>query len=593
MNNPREFPVCSDPGETREALARLGSELWQKALRAAGDAHAPSANDPLGLAGAMLQLYGAAIANPAKLAEAQVALWTDYAKLAHTTMQRFLGIAPPPVIEPEAGDRRFVDDAWAHNPVFDSLKQAYLLTCRAWEDLVADMDGLDEKARDKLAFSFRQTADALAPSNFALTNPEVIRATVASGGRNLVEGFSNLMADMADANGPLDIKTVEKDAFEVGVNLAVTPGKVIYQNDLMQLIQYAPTTETVYRRPLLLIPPWMNKFYIMDLRPGNSMVQWLVDQGHTIFMISWVNPDERLAHKGFEDYMLEGPVAALDAIRDTTGEEHVNVAGYCLGGILLAATMAWLAAKGDRRVTSATYLTTMVDFSDPGEVGLFIDEEGLASLEKQIEERGYLDGKVVDLTFRTLRANDLIWSFYVQSYLLGKSPRPFDLLYWNADSTNMPAAMHTYFMRNMYLENRLREPGGITLAGVPIDVTLIETPAYVLSTREDHIAPWKSTYAATQLFKGPVEFVLGASGHIAGVINPPLKDKYGYWTGNALPADPEEWLAKAKRHAGSWWPHWMRWLAPHAGDKVAARTPGEGKLPALEDAPGSYVMRKI
>jgi polyhydroxyalkanoate synthase len=361
----------------------------------------------------------------------------------------------------------------------------------------------------------------------------------------------------------------------------------------MQLIQYAPSTEQVYRTPLLVMPPWMNKFYIMDLRPGNSMMEWLVAQGHTVFMVSWVNPDERLAHKGFEDYLLEGPIAALDAIAAATGERRVNVTGYCLGGILLSAAAAWLKAKGDDRIKSATYLTTMVDFCDTGEVSLFIDEDGLESLEERINERGFLDGKLVDVTFRTLRANDLVWSFFVNNYLLGQSPKPFDILYWNADSTNMPAAMHTFFMRNMYLENRLREPGGITLAGVPIDVTRVDTPSYVFSAREDHIAPWKTGYESAKLFAGPMAFVLGASGHIAGVINPPDKQKYSYWTNDALPDDADAWLDSASEHPGSWWPHWMEWLQPHAGKRVPARTPGDGELAVIEDAPGSYVKVRL
>jgi polyhydroxyalkanoate synthase len=331
----------------------------------------------------------------------------------------------------------------------------------------------------------------------------------------------------------------------------------------------------------------------MDLRPGNSMMEWLVAQGHTVFMVSWVNPDERLADKGFEDYLLEGPIAALEAIEKATGERRVNVTGYCLGGILLSAATAWLKAKGDDRIKSASYLTTMVDFCDTGEVSLFIDEKGIDNLEERINERGFLDGKLVDVTFRTLRANDLIWSFFVNSYLLGKSPKPFDILYWNADSTNMTAATHTFFMRNMYLENRLREPGGITLAGVPIDVTRVDTPAYVISTKEDHIAPWKTGYASAKLFAGPVTFLLGASGHIAGVVNPPDKQKYSYWTNEAFPADPDAWLDSASEHPGSWWPHWMEWLKPYAGDPVPARTPGDGKLTPIEDAPGSYVKVRL
>ena len=575
--------------ETSRQLTELGLKLFAKSMDPRNGLGKADLDDPLGLAQASLELSRAAWANPGRIAAAQLSLWWDYATLVQRTALRLMGAETDPVIEPADGDRRFRHTGWDENLVFDVIKQAYLLTSRAWVDLVKDFDDLDERTQRKIAFSISQMADALSPSNFALTNPEVLQAIAGSGGRNLIDGMKNLMSDLADGDGQLDIKTVDRDAFEVGKNLAVTPGKVVFQNDLIQLIQYAPSTEQVHCTPLLIMPPWMNKYYIMDLRPGNSMVEWLVDQGHTVFMVSWVNPDERLADKGFEDYMLEGPIAALDAIQEATGERQVNVAGYCLGGILLSAAAAWLKAKGDDRIKSASYLTTMVDFCDTGEVSLFIDEQSLDTLEERINERGFLDGKLVDVTFRTLRANDLVWSFFINSYLLGKSPKPFDILYWNADSTNMPAAMHTFFMRNMYLHNRLREPGGITLAGVPIDVTAVDTPSYVFSTKEDHITPWKTGYESAKLFAGPVTFVLGASGHIAGVINPPEKQKYGYWSNDGLSVDADTWLDSATEHPGSWWPHWMEWLTPYAGEMVPARTPGDGKLAPIEDAPGSYV----
>jgi len=579
--------------ETSRKLTELGLKLFSKGMDSKNMPSGANLDDPLGLARASLELSQAAWANPGRVAAAQLSLWWDYANLAQRTALRLMGAETDSVAEPEDGDRRFRHAGWDENLAFDVIKQAYLLTSRAWVDLIKDFDELDERTQRKLAFTISQMADALSPSNFAHTNPEVLQAIAESGGRNLMDGMHNLMSDLADSDGQLDIKTTDLDAFEVGKDLAVTPGKVIFQNDLMQLIQYAPTTKKVHRTPLLVMPPWMNKFYIMDLRPGNSMMEWLVDQGHTVFMVSWVNPDERLADKGFEDYLLEGPLAALDAIEKATGERQVNVTGYCLGGILLSAAAAWLKAKGDDRIKSASYLTTMVDFCDTGEISLFIDEEGIDNLEQRINDRGLLDGKLVDVTFRTLRANDLIWSFFVNSYLLGKSPKPFDILYWNADSTNMTAATHTFFMRNMYLENRLREPGGITLAGVPIDVTRVDTPSYVFSTKEDHIAPWKTGYASAKLFAGPVTFLLGASGHIAGVVNPPDKQKYSYWTNDASPADPDAWLENASEHPGSWWPHWMEWLKPYAGNLVPARTPGDGKLTPIEDAPGSYVKVRL
>jgi polyhydroxyalkanoate synthase len=563
--------------ETSRELTELGLKLFSKGMDPNNGLAGVELDDPLGLAEASLKLYHAAWANPERIAAAQLALWSDYATLAQRTAMRLMGADRDPVAEPDDDDRRFRHTGWDDNLAFDVIKQAYLLTSRAWVDLVKDFDGLDERTQRKLAFSISQMADALSPTNFALTNPEVLQAAGESGGRNLIDGLKNLMSDLADSDGQLDIKTTDLKAFEVGKNIAITPGKVVFENDLMQLIQYAPSTERVHRTPLLFVPPWMNKYYIVDLRPGNSMMEWLVAQGYTVFLVSWMNPDERLADKGFEDYMLEGPIAALDAI----------------GGILLSATAAWLKAKGDDRIKSATYLTTMVDFCDTGDISLFIDEEGIDSLEERINARGFLDGKMVDVTFRTLRANDLVWSFFVNSYLLGKSPKPFDILYWNADSTNMPAATHTFFMRNMYLENRLREPGGITLAGVPIDVTRVDTPSYVFSTREDHITPWKTGYESAKLFAGPVVFVLGASGHIAGVINPPAREKYGYWTSDHFPADPDVWLDGATEHGGSWWGHWMEWLTPFAGESVPARTPGDGKLAPIEDAPGSYVKVRL
>jgi polyhydroxyalkanoate synthase len=453
---------------------------------------------------------------------------------------------------------------------------------------VHDADGVDPHTARKLDFYTRQFVDALAPTNFVMTNPEVLRATLDSRGENLLNGLKNLLDDLERGKGRLAISMTDTAAFRIGENIAVTPGKLVFQNELIQLIQYEPATETVKRRPLLIIPPWINKFYILDLRPDNSFIRWAVGQGHSVFVISWVNPDERLAAETFADYMLKGPLAALGAIEQATGEREANVIGYCLGGTLLGCTLAYLAAKRDRRIKSATFFVTMLDFAEAGELSVFIDEEQLNSLEERMEKRGYLEGRDMATTFNMLRANDLIWSFVVNNYLLGKQPLPFDLLYWNADSTRMPAAMHSFYLRNMYQRNLLAKPGGISLAGVPIDLGKVRTPAFLLSTQEDHIAPWRSTYAATRLFKGPVKFVLSASGHIAGVINPP-GGKYGHWENDENPPTPEEWLAGATRHPDSWWPLWQRWVAQYAGGEVAARHPGDGKLKPIEDAPGSYV----
>jgi polyhydroxyalkanoate synthase len=528
------------------------------------------------------------MSDPSRLVQAQLSLWNDYMTLWQRTAQRFLGGSAEPMIEPPAGDRRFSDKAWTDNTLFDFIKQSYLLTARWLQGAVKDVEGIDERTARKVDFYTRQFVDAIAPSNFVLTNPEVLRATIESRGENLLNGLKNLLADLERGKGRLAIKMTDMQAFRIGENIAVSPGKVVYQNDLVQLIQYEPTTATVKRRPLLIIPPWINKFYILDLRPANSFIRWAVAAGHTVFVVSWVNPDQRLAGKTFADYMREGPLAALDAIEQATGEREANVIGYCLGGTLLASTLAYMAVKRDTRIKSATYFVTMVDFAEAGELSVFIDEEQLAALEERMNEKGYLEGRDMATTFNMLRANDLIWSFVVNNYLLGKSPFPFDLLYWNADSTRMPAAMHSFYLRNMYQENLLVKPGGITLDGVPIDLKKIKTPSFLLSTREDHIAPWRSTYAATRLYKGPIKFVLSASGHIAGVVNPP-GSKYGHWENDKNPPTAEEWLATATPVPESWWPVWERWVSRYAGGEVPARRPGDGKLNPIEDAPGSYV----
>jgi polyhydroxyalkanoate synthase len=486
------------------------------------------------------------------------------------------------------GDKRFKDDAWNENPVFDLVKQAYLLFAETALASVRDTNGLDAHTAQKVQFYTRQIVDALAPTNFPLTNPQVVKETIESGGRNLLQGCSNLLDDLQRGHGHLRIRMTDTDEFELGVNVAVTPGTVVFQNQLIQLIQYAPTTKTVFRRPLLIVPPWINKYYILDLRPKNSFIRWAVEQGHTVFVISWVNPDSTLADTSFEDYMNDGIVAALDAIAAATGEREVKVIGYCLGGTLLAATLARMAVTGDDRIKAATYFVTMVDFAEPGELGVFIDELQLENIEKSMESNGYFEGSSMAEAFNLLRANDLIWNFHINNYLLGRDPPAFDLLYWNSDSTRLPRAMHSFYLRNMYQHNLLREPGGITLGGVPIDLRRIRTPSYLLATREDHIAPWRSTYAAAKLYRGPVRFVLGESGHIAGVINPP-GGKYGHLTGQ-IADTPEQWLENAERVEGSWWIDWQRWIARYnGGRRVPARKPGSGMLKPIEDAPGSYV----
>jgi len=421
-----------------------------------------------------------------------------------------------------------------------------------------------------------------------------LRETVATGGQNLVKGLNNLLEDLSRGGGDqVRMRMTDEAAFKLGVNIATTPGKVVFQNELIQLIQYFPADGPVYRRPLLIIPPWINKYYILDMREKNSFIKWAVGQGHTVFVISWVNPDEKLAHKGFDDYLSEGTLAALDAIEKATGEREVNAIGYCLGGTLLACTLGYLAAKKDPRVVSGTLFASLVDFEEAGELEVFIDEKQVAALEKRMHKRGYLEGSEMATTFNMLRANDLIWSFVVNNYLLGRDPFPFDLLYWNSDSTRMPATMHSFYLRKMYIENRLVQPGGLTLAGVPIDLARVKTPLYFVSTLEDHIAPWRSTYRGAKHLPGPVRFVLGGSGHIAGIVNPPEANKYSYWTNPNLADDPEQWLKDASQHPGSWWTDWAGWVARHGGDKVPPRIPGKGKLKAIEDAPGAYVKMRV
>lgn len=528
--------------------------------------------------------------DPARLIEAQGELMAGYARLWQTEARKLRGEPAPPVAEPEKGDRRFADDTWSEDVAFDFIKQAYLLTARSLQKTMREVGrGTDPHRAQMLDFYTRQYVDALAPSNFLLTNPQALKATVESGGRNLLKGLDNLLTDLERGKGQLAVRMTDESAFALGGNIATSPGKVIFRNELMELIQYQPTTATVFKRPLLIVPPWINKFYILDLRPKNSFIRWAVEQGHTVFVISWVNPDERLAHKTFDDYMLQGPLAALDAVAEATGETTVNIIGYCIGGTLTACTLAYLAAKGRKAVASATFLTSMVDFAEAGELQVFIDDEQLDLLEEHMAKTGYLEGRHMARVFNLMRDNDLIWSFVVQNYLLGKEPFPFDLLYWNADSTRMPMMMHRFYLRKMYQENLLREPGGIELAGVPIDLRRIAVPAYLLSTREDHIAPWKATYAATQLYRGPTRFVLSASGHIAGVVNPPSAHKYCHWINANLPPDPEAWLGGAERHEGSWWTDWQAWIAPRGGKQVPAREPGSGALKPIGDAPGEYV----
>ena len=585
------------PEELAQAFAQIAEHSQKVAAEfvartAAGKPVLPE--DDVGVTNAFLDLATKMWSNPMKLAEAQMRMWHDYMRLWHSSVSRLLGEKPEPVAQAAQSDSRFRNAVWENNFVFDYIKQSYLIAADNIQKSVAEVQGLDPQTSRKVKFFTRQFVDALAPTNFVFTNPEVLKATVDSGGRNLIDGLHHMLDDLERGGGKLAISMTDYSAFEVGRNVATAPGKVVYQTDLMQLIQFSPSTETVWRTPLLIIPPWINKYYILDLREKNSFIRWATAQGHTVFVISWVNPDARYAAKTFDDYMLEGPLAALDAIERATGEREINIIGYCLGGTLLACFLAWLGVKGERRIKSATFFTAMIDFSEPGELGVFVDEGVLANLEKKMAERGgYLEGSEMANTFNLLRANDLIWSFVVNNYLLGKDPFPFDLLYWNSDSTRMPAKMHTFYLRNMYIKNLLAQPGGITLAGEPIDLANVKAPVCFVSTMEDHIAPWKSTYLGAQLLPGPVKFILGGSGHIAGIVNPPAANKYHYWTDDKLGDTADAWLAGATRHDGSWWPEWNAWASQYSGDKVPARVPGDGKLKPLEDAPGSYAKLRL
>ncbi len=585
------------PNASPAELARLYADIAQKsgqimtAYMARGqNGDALRAGDELGIAQAFFDAWAKLLADPFKLAEAQMKLWQDYLALWQGSMLKLMGQPAQPVIEPTTSDRRFKHEDWQQHFLFDYLKQSYLIAAKHLHSVLGNVEGLDEQTARKVDFYTRQYIDALSPTNFVLTNPEVLRATLASGGENLVKGLNNLLQDLERGGGEqVRVRMTDEDSFKLGENIAVTPGKVVFQNDLIQLIQYAPTTKEVFRRPLLIIPPWINKYYILDLREKNSFMRWAVGEGHTVFVVSWVNPDRELADMSFDDYLEDGALAALDAIERATGEREINAIGYCLGGTLLAAALGYLAAKKSDRIASGTFFASMIDFEEPGELEVFIDAKQIAALEKRMQERGYLEGSEMATTFNMLRSNDLIWSFVVNNYLLGRDPFPFDLLYWNSDSTRMPAAMHSYYLRNMYLKNLLRKPGGLTLAGVPIDLSKAGLPLYFASTIEDHIAPWRATYAGARLFPGAVRFVLGGSGHIAGIVNPPAANKYHYWTNPALPEDPEQWFKGAAQHPGSWWTDWAGWIARHGGGKVPARIPGKGKLKALEDAPGSYV----
>jgi polyhydroxyalkanoate synthase len=589
--------------ENRAALETLSMNLARAALTAQGafagaalrQAEKPQSMsaDPFGAGPAMSEVMNALAAQPDKLLQAQADLFSRYMDLWQSTARRFAaGEEMTPVVVPTPGDRRFNDPAWEKNPLFDVIKQSYLLSSNWLNELVSSVQDVEPQTKRRAEFFMKMMTDAFSPSNFLISNPAALREAVETRGESLVRGMENFAADLERGGGSLQITQTDTTKFEVGVNVATAPGKVVFENELIQLLQFAPTTEQVFDKPLLIFPPWINKYYILDLRPENSMIRWLTSQGFTVFVVSWVNPDGSLAEKTFEDYLKDGVLAAVDAALKQTGAKQVNAVGYCIAGTLLSCALAYLAAKKDDRIGSATFFAAQQDFSEAGDLRLFTDEDWLRIIEVRMDDAGgVLPGRVMSDTFNALRANDLIWSFFISNYLLGKEPRPFDLLFWNSDQTRMPKRLHLDYLRRFYRDNALAKRQ-LELDGVKLDLKTVKTPIYAQASREDHIAPYRSVYRGAHLFGGPVTFVMAGSGHIAGVINAPVAMKYQHWTNAQLPASAEGWLADAQEHKGSWWPHWVQWLSARSGDKVAPRDPAKGKLKPIEDAPGSFVKVK-
>jgi polyhydroxyalkanoate synthase len=593
QETPRAPAPALDPDAFARNLALLIEESGKAMAaylkpREDGKAREQMAEDIADVVKTLSQVGEYWMADPQRTLEAQTNLFKGYMDLWAQTMRRMSGEPAEPVIKPDAKDRRFAHPEWSTNPFFDTMKQMYLLTAGWAEKLVRDAETLDTETKLKANFYVRQLASAISPSNFVLTNPELFHETLGSSADNLVRGMQMLTEDITAGKGDLKIRQSDSGEFEVGRNLAASAGKVIFENELFQLIQYAPATETVMSIPLLVVPPWINKFYVLDLTPEKSFIKWMVDQGLTVFVISWVNPEAEHAEKSFSDYMRDGILTALKQIEIVTGEKRAHTIGYCVGGTLLAVTLGYLAAKNEDRIESATLLTTQIDFTHAGELKVFVGEEQIAKVEARMREQGYLEASKMATAFNLLRANDLIWPFVVNNYLRGRKPFPFDILFWNSDSTRLPAANHAFYLRNCYLENKLSK-GLMTVENTKIDLSKVNIPIYNLATREDHIAPAKSVFLGSQFFGAPVKFVLAGSGHIAGVVNSPLKPKYQYWTGDAPNGDLDAWLASAEEHLGSWWPDWLTWLSNMSGERVPAREPGGGKLAPIEDAPGRYV----
>ncbi len=585
--------------EQRAVVEKLSMNLARAALTAQGaiaemalrqaDRPAALSPDPFHVAPALTEVMGRLAAQPDRMMRAQADLFSRYLDLWQNTARRMGGETTTPVAEPARGDKRFADPDWAENPVFDAIKQSYLLTANWMNSLVADVDGVDPMVKRRVEFFMKMLTDAFSPSNFLASNPAALREVMATGGESLVKGMENFAADLDRGGGQLSIAQTDYDMFKIGENVATAPGKVVFRNEIIELLQFSPTTESVCEIPLVIFPPWINKFYILDLRPENSMIRWLSAQGITVFVASWVNPTAELAGRTFEDYMREGIYAGTQAAMDQCGVDQVNTVGYCIGGTLLSATLAHMAAKNDKRIASATFFAAQQDFSEAGDLLLFTNEDWLADLEQKMDEAGgVLSGQAMADTFNALRANDLIWSFVVNNYLLGKEPKPFDLLFWNSDQTRMPKTLHMFYLRKFYGENALAT-GELVLDNVKLDLGQVKIPVFVQASREDHIAPARSVYRGAKLFGGPTIFNMAGSGHIAGVINAPVAKKYQYWSNTDLPATLEEWQAGAKETPGSWWPHWIEWLKARSGKQVPARDPAKGKLKPLGDAPGTYV----
>jgi polyhydroxyalkanoate synthase len=591
----RTTPAMPSPTELADAWSRVVSgaiELARTSATAAANPATPAPFDPAAPLRDFSAFASWMVTNPAELLKAQGQAASEWMKLWGAAASRLTGATPEPMIAPERGDRRFNDPAWSEEPVFDYLKQAYLLATKQAGDLVRNAEGLDEATRTRVEFFTQQYLHALSPANFAFTNPEAIRRAIETGSISLLSGLANALADAATQPGIVQRRTGKQ--FELGVDLAATPGSVVFENELMQLIQYTPTTEQVYRKPILYVPPLVNKYYLLDLQPKSSLIRWLVGEGHTVFVVSWVNAGPELADRDMADYVLQGPVAALDAIEKATGERSADLFGFCMGGTLQAMAAAYLAGKGEGdRVASLTTIGTLFDFAQLGQWATFAEPRQIEAMERHLEIKGFMAAQDLQALFSAVRANDLIWSSVVSHYLLDKEAPPSDILHWFADGAHIPRAFLLDWARQVLRDNKLREPGGIVIDGVPLDLGAVKAPLMAISLKDDHVSAWQATYDGARLFGGDTRFLLGGSGHNAGVINPPSANKHGFWTSDALPDSAEAWMEGATRQEGSWWPTWQAWLsADGSADKVPARVPGDGELPVLEAAPGSYVKQR-